>query len=66
MPIFGRPSWAAALLDPGEQEHLVVHGQPEPERPDERYQGGLQAGYAFEVEQVRKVALDEHPDRDAQ
>jgi hypothetical protein len=49
------------LLDAGEQEHLVVHRQPEGDTEHEHRHGCGQPARGGEVEQARQVALLEDP-----
>src|SRR5215213_3088829 len=54
------------LLDPREQEHLVVHGQPEGEHEDQHRDGDVDHARRVEAEQPGQVALLEHPHQGAE
>src|SRR5215216_4410971 len=51
------------LLDPRQQEHLVVHGQPEGEDEDQYRDGDVDHARGVEAERPREVAFLEHPDQ---
>ena len=54
------------LLDAGEQEHLVVHRQPEGEQEHDERHGGVERADGVEAEQARQVAVLEHPHEHAE
>src|SRR5215216_2500197 len=51
------------LLDPRQQEHLVVHGQAEGEHEDQHRDGDVDHARGVEAERPREVAFLEHPDQ---
>ena len=63
--VVGQPG-VVQLLDPGEQEDLVVHRQTEPERDDEGDDIGLDPARRREAEQAVQVPVLEHPDEHPQ
>src|SRR5215472_13064210 len=54
------------FLDPGQQEHLVVHGQAEREGKDDDRRPDLDGAEGGEPEQAGQVAVLEHPDQRAE
>ena len=58
----GVASSGVALADPAEQEHLVVHGEPEEDREEEERDPRLDHVHLLEAEQVgaHTVLEDEH------
>ena len=55
----------AGLLDPGEDEHVVVHREPEQDREDEDRDERLDRA-GLEPEQLRAVAVLEHEHEQAE
>jgi hypothetical protein len=54
------------LLDPREQEHLVVHREPEREGHDEREHVRLDPAGRHEAQEPRQVPVLEHPHEHAE